>query len=261
MRIRVDSLVILGGLALVATGAGTAAAEDSPDTTVDATTGEEVAPVDDPANKVEFGLGVRFRNVRGPSAMVELFVENSAGGSSNLGLGVELTRRKGNSELQLGIEFERITPKAGVWIASGDNVPQDEADYILDPENTDGNVKLGWITAEFTYFHHVPLTKQIALRFGGGLGIGIVTGELQRIDVVCASTATNDNPEPGCVPERFQGGAVSEGNPVAYDLPPVFPVINAIAGVQFRPIENVTVNLEGGLRTFLFFGLSSSYFF
>lgn len=261
MRIRVDSVVILGGLALVASGAGTAAAEDSPDTKVDATTGEEVVPVDDPADQVEFGVGLRFRNVRGPGGMVELFVEHAPGGSSNLGLGVELTRRKGNAELQLGVEFEHITPKEGVWIAKGDNVPQNEADYILDPDDTVGKKKLGWLTVEFTYFHHTPLTKQIALRFGGGLGIGIVTGELQRLDIVCNSSATNDNPEPGCVPERLGGAAVEERGPVTYDLPPLFPVINAIAGVQFRPINNMTVNLEGGIRTFLFFGLSTSYFF
>lgn len=259
MRIRVDSLVILGGLALVATGAGTAAAEDSPDTTVDATTGEEVAPVEDPANKVEFGLGVRMRNVRGPSAMIELFVEQAAGGSSNLGLGVELTRRKGNSELQLGVEYERITPGDGIWIAKGDNVPQDEADYILSPEESGEH--LGWLTVEFTYFHHTPLTKQIALRFGGGLGIGIVTGELQKLDVQCAPGSSNDNPTPGCLPSRYPGGMGAERGPTPYDLPPVFPVINAIAGVQFRPTDAITVNVEAGLRTFLFFGLSSSYFF
>jgi len=46
-----------------------------------------------------------------------------------------------------------------------------------------------------------------------------------------------------------------------YKLPPVFPVLNLIAGVQFKPFDKMTVNLEGGIRTFLFFGVSSSYFF
>jgi len=41
----------------------------------------------------------------------------------------------------------------------------------------------------------------------------------------------------------------------------VFPVVNAIVGVQIRPMPKATINIEGGIRTFLFFGLSGSYFF
>lgn len=261
MTIRADSRLMTGVLLAVLGATGTAVAEDSPDTKVDATTGEEPTGLPaDPIDEVHFGVGVRIRNVRGPSGMIELFVERAAGGSSNLGLGVELIRRKGNSELQLGIEFEHITPGEGVWIAKGDNVALgDEADYLLDPEHAPENKKVGWITAEFTYMRHTPLTKQIALRYGGGLGIGVVTSALYRLDVACVG-ATNDNPEPGCVPTRFGGTGVERG-PVEYDLPPVFPVINIIGGVQFRPTDKLTVNIEGGIRTFPFFGISSAFFF
>ena len=42
---------------------------------------------------------------------------------------------------------------------------------------------------------------------------------------------------------------------------PVFPVVNLIVGLQFKPMEKMTINLEGGLRTLPFFGVSSTYFF
>lgn len=103
-------------------------------------------------------------------------------------------------------------------------------------------------------------TPQIGLRLGIGGGLGILTGELQRYDVLC-NGATNATPVPGCVPPQFQGTGTVTGGPTAYNLPPVFPVLNAIAGVQFRPLDKLTVNLEGGIRTMLFFGVSSSYFF
>ena len=217
-----------------------------------------------PEKGPEYGIGFRVRNVRIPKAELELFVERAGDtGASNVGLGVDLTRRRGNLELQLGVEFERITPGEGVWIEGGKDVASgDEADYVLDPK--DSGKKLGWVTFEFTFLNHAPITKNLAIRYGGGLGLGVVLGELDHYNIVCADGATNEAPEPGCVPDRFGGtGAFTEGTEtlVKYKLPPVFPVVNAILGLQIRPIEKMTINIEGGIRTFLFFGVSSSYFF
>jgi hypothetical protein len=47
---------------------------------------------------------------------------------------------------------------------------------------------------------------------------------------------------------------------VKYDLPPVFPVINGIIGFQFHPMDKMVINLEGGIRTLPFIGLSVGYF-
>lgn len=214
---------------------------------------------------VEYGVGIRLRGVFVPKGELELFVERAGdNGSSQLGLGVELTRRRGDTELQLGIEFEGFNPGEGVWIENGDDVALgDSADVVL--ARGDQPDPLSWVTFEFTFFKNTPLTKQLALRFGVGGGLGIVTGELRHYDVFCAPGATNDNPSPGCEPPvppfngtgQFENGEVL----VPYDLPPVFPVLNAIAGLQIKPTEKMTINVEGGIRTFLFFGVSSSYFF
>jgi hypothetical protein len=210
---------------------------------------------------VEYGVGVRLRNVRIPKGELELFVERAPGGTSNVGFGVDLTRRRGNAEIQLGFEYEHITPAEGAWIESGKNVATgDEADYILSPEQADSS--LGWFTFEFTFLNHAPITKTLAFRYGGGAGLGILTGSLKRIDVGCVG-ATNSSPDPGCTPVTLGGNGVptAGGVPVKYDLPPVFPVLNMIIGLQYRPIPKATVNFEAGIRTLLFFGVSGSYFF
>jgi hypothetical protein len=225
----------------------------------------EPAPASDPSvEKVEYGVGVRLRNLRAPKAMLEWFVESTPGGVNNGGVGVDLIRRRGNTELQLGFEFDRIQPAEGVWIESNSNVAAgDEADYIVGPDNNGGK-RLGWFTIEFTFLNHTPLHEKVALRYGAGLGLGIVTGELGRYDVFCVG-ATNDTPEPGCVPMQLGGAAMptgeTPGQVVQYDLPPVFPVINAILGVQLRPVSKLTINIEGGIRTFPFVGASGAYFF
>jgi hypothetical protein len=213
-------------------------------------------------DEVEFGVGVRLRSVWVPKSVLELFVTRAAGGAQDYGVGVDLTRRHGGTELQLGFEYERITVGQGVWINKGDDVAAgDEADYVLGPEASGHH--LGWFTIEFTFLNHAEINKFLSVRYGGGIGLGIVTGELDHNNIICTN-ATNSAPEPGCVPMRYGGtGVYSEGQEtqVAYGLPPVFPVVNAIVGLQIKPTDKMTINLEGGIRTLPFVGVSSSVFF
>jgi hypothetical protein len=209
---------------------------------------------------LEYGADIRLRRVFVPKGLLELFVERAPGGASNTGFGVDLVRRRGNLELQLGFEYEHIEPEEGVWINSGDNVAGgDEADYMISAERA--GKKFGWFTFEFTFLNHAPINKYVAIRYGGGAGLGILTGGLQKYDVACVG-ATNDNPEPGCKPVQLGGtGIDADGQPQDYDLPPVFPVVNAIIGVQIRPAPKAVINIEGGIRTIPFIGLSAGYFF
>ncbi|MDX2088543.1 MAG: hypothetical protein SFX73_11875 [Kofleriaceae bacterium] len=216
------------------------------------------ATPEDP-NAPQYGIAIRLRNARVPKGLLELFVERAADGASNFGYGVELIRRKGNVELQLGFEYEKLTVGEGVWIERGTNVAVDQADYVLDPEHAPNNEALGWFTIEFTFMNHAPINKNIAFRYGGGAGLGILTGGLYRYDVTC-NGATNNNPEPGCVPTA-RGGTGTGSGPVKYDLPPVFPVVNGIIGLQIKPIDKMVINLETGIRTVPFFGTSIGYFF
>ena len=214
-------------------------------------------------DEVDFGVGVRLRSVWVPKSILELFVTRAAGGAHNYGLGVDLTRRRGTTELQLGLEYERINIGQGVWINKGDDVAAgDEADFVLGPDAS--RHQFGWFTIEFTFINHAEINKTLAVRYGGGIGVGILTGEIDHYNIICTN-ATNSAPEPGCVPpDRFGGtGRYSEGQQtlVPYDLPPVFPVVNAIIGLQIRPTDGMTINIEGGIRTLPFVGVSSSVFF
>jgi hypothetical protein len=208
---------------------------------------------------VEYGVDLRIRRVFVPKGLLNLFVDRSAGGASNTGFGVDFLRRRGNTELQLGFEYEKIEVGEGVWIASGDNVAAgDEADFLLSADRA--GESLAWFTLEFTFLNHAPITDKVAFRYGGGAGIGFVLGKLQKYDVICAAGSTNENPEPGCIPTQVGGTGAGTG-PNDYDLPPVFPVVNAIIGLQIRPVKKAVINLETGIRTLPFIGISGGYFF
>ena len=265
MRIRLSELclgIVISAAAAGAAWAGPALddAQPSPSPT-DPAAGTPGAP--DPEKLVEYGVALRIRSVHVPKSVLELFLTRAAGGASNVGIGLDLVRRRGTVELQLGFEFEHLTVGQGVWINSGDNVATgDEADYVLSPDSAN-KTGLGWFSVEFTFLNHAVINKYLSFRYGGGAGLGIITGGLYHYNIIC-SGATNNSPEPGCVPPRFSGsGTYSEGveTVVKYSLPPVFPVINGIIGFQIKPIDKVVINIEGGIRTLPFFGTSVGYFF
>jgi hypothetical protein len=203
--------------------------------------GEPTVVADAPA--AEWGLGIRLRNVRIPKGMVELFVDRAPGSGSDLGFGVELVRRKANFEVQLGVEYEKLSIEKGIWIESGKPIPENEADFV---EFND----FGWVTVEATFLFHSPVSKNLAIRYGGGAGLGVLTGDVTHIDRGC----TSSDPQT-CTIET------NGGQKIKYDLPPVLPVFNAVIGLQIRPIEKMTINIEGGLRTLPFFGVSGTFFF
>jgi hypothetical protein len=191
--------------------------------------------------EARFGVGIRLRTVQIPAGLIEVFgVKKVSTSVSGVGVGLELYRRKGDFELQVGFEYEGLHGDDGYWIDSDNTVDFVEFE------------KFGWFTIEVSFFNHTRLSKYIALRYGGGAGIGILKGDVIRTDALC----TDPNIDSTCRLDPAQG---NDHNP--YDLPPVFPVINAVLGMQFRPIENVIINLEGGIRTAPFFGGTVGYYF
>jgi hypothetical protein len=272
MRFATPSLLMFA----IVTASGSAHAQAALDEGTPKPTTEATARPDTPdlADQVEYGVDIRLRKVYLPASLMGLFVQRAAGGADNTGVGFDLVRRRGNLELQLGFEYEHINIAEGVWIDNGNDVTKgDTIDYILSPDHAGSN--FGWYTVEFTFLNHAPINKYVAIRYGGGAGLGILSGSVKRWDIQCAAGATNTNVDPYCIPPQYKGASGQQGTgtalsdnggapetaPVAYNLPPVFPVINAIIGIQIKPTNKSVINIEGGIRTLPFFGISAGYFF
>ncbi|MBP6841092.1 MAG: hypothetical protein KA190_27595 [Kofleriaceae bacterium] len=230
--------VLTTGL-LAATAPAPVAAQAAADDDATTTPG-----VEDPDAKPRFGVGLRLRRVSIPTGLLELFVERAESGVSGTGFGFDLVRRNRNFELQVGFEYESLKGDPGIWIDKGESIPADPVDYVE-------YRGFGWYTFEVSFLNHTPLAKQVSLRYGGGAGLGVLKGDVVRTDYLCSSAQT----------ESCTRDPAAANDQTPYDLPPVFPVVNAIIGVQIRPIDNLTINVETGLRTVLFFGTSVGYLF
>jgi hypothetical protein len=259
IQLRMSGLTI-GAMLSVALASGSAhagaALDDDKRPAADTTpeqTPDQAAAADE--GEATYAVGLRLRQLWLPKGMIELFVQHAAGGASNQGVGVEFVRRRDTFELQIGLEFEHITVGKGPWLDNNKSIPADEVDYVQD-----GSVNgkpFGWFTIDFTFINHAPINKSLSFRYGGGAGIGILTGQVTHIDRRCA-TSDFASCELGAGGTDTNGGAV-----IPYDLKtPVFPVITGLIGLQYKPIDNLTINLETGIRTVLpFVGISSDYFF
>lgn len=191
-----------------------------------------------------YGVGVRLRYIHIPRQALELFVERSGGSASHPGFGIELIREKGDMAFTIGVEYDTIAPRDGVFIEKGTRIPDDPVDYV---EFQD----FSWLAVDVSFIGQQPIIGDVlALRYGAGLGLGYIMGDILRTDYVC----TSDDVE-SCMPDG-NAQAVRET-----DVPPVFPLINVILGVQVRPFDNVAINIEGGLRTVPFVGTTAAVLF
>jgi hypothetical protein len=197
----------------------------------------------------EYGVGLRLRGVFEPAFMMNLFVEEqTSGGMFHPGFGLELNRRKGDFELVLGFEYENLSPSDGYWLEKGDDgtSPGQTPDFV---EFDD----LKWFTTDLTFMFHSPINEKVAFRYGAGFGLGIVLGDALQTDTNCTGTDFEND----CTLDTGAGAQVKD----PADIPPVFPVVNLILGAQFRPSRAVSINIETGLRTLFFFGISGTYYF
>lgn len=194
----------------------------------------------------KLGLGVRMRYIHVPHQALELFVERSGGSGSHPGFGLELIREKGDMTFTIGLEYESIAPRDGVYIDKGDRIPEDPVDYVEFRDFT-------WVTLDFSFIGHRTLgTDYVALRYGAGLGVGYIMGDVLRTDYVCSSED---------VSSCQQDPAAENVQAPDEDIPPFFPVLNVLLGVQIRPLDNVAINIEGGVRTVPFVGTSVALLF
>lgn len=232
-------------------------------------------PREDPLKRYYF-LGLRVRDIVVPQFMMELFA--TGGGTGNVWLvGPELTTRKDGIEVDISLAYADY--------GFGPAMFKGKEDADIAYEVITSNLKIAYLT--FDLLIDIPVDKSGMFSFliGGGVGVGIVAGDLNRAQAYPTGGGAPDPNDPSKW-EKCQGagdgfgGYCDNGNNHYYDpakkqdfsepswidggsKPVVLPWLS-IPQVSFRakPIKQLQIRADVGFSiTGFFFGLSSGYGF
>ncbi len=202
----------------------------------------ETAQVASQENPIHYGIGLRFRRLFIPKRIFERFAEVAPSGMSQSEYGIELIRRRGNFETSYAISWADLSVDDGIWLDDFDHNPS-----LVEFDN------FSWFALEVNAVWKAPFSSTWGLRYGIGVGLGILQGDILETDYECPG---NRYELDACMQQL---NAEDVRHPI--DLPPVVPVMTALLGIQYAPSERVAINLEGGLQTTFFIGVSAAVFF
>ena len=265
------SLALVGLLSLTAPRSARAAGDDGDEETTPAADPEAAPATETPpeeggtlvkqSNKRKWGVGARLRYVFVPQAMLNLFLQHSTSMNS-VGFGAEVVGRKGDSDIVFGIEYDGASPDNGLYQDKGDdpglcNSGNGDQGKCPDYTRFDG---LGMIGLDASFIWHANLSSKVQLRYGGGLGIGIVTGAMYKTKMKCPAGTTNgDLDDPNACGDPKTNFVTPEAK--SEDVPPVVPIINALIGARFLISDNLAVNVETGFRDLFYLGMGADWIF
>jgi hypothetical protein len=229
------------------------------------------APVVTDQAQVTYGSGVRARWVSIPGWLLSPLAEPNVPLSS-YGLGAEIFRRKDNRDLSLSLTYQRMGPRDGNWLGRGGDVTEDTD--LVQFRN------FGIIGVDFSSIWRVPLHRQVSFRYGAGLGVVLITGQVLRVsDSGCTAQNVADThacrprycPPLGDCPEAVH--VMNQGRPDSGpnaphrtpdpNIPGAFPVLSLLAGFDFRlpNVPGLELRVEGGFYDAFFLGIGGAWLF
>ena len=179
-------------------------------------------------------------------------------------------RRSGNFDFVLGLAYQSLSPNAGNWLGKG-NDPSTDTDYV----QFDG---LASWTFDAAFILHNEFSENFGMHYGGGVGIGIVSGQMLRTSNGSPGCATSPGDPTKCFPIACPQGPCTEAQLLATEgssdsstmpsrhadgrVPTVYPIVNLVVGLDVRlpNVPGMAMKFEVGyFFPFFFFGPSVVY--
>ncbi len=227
-------------------------------------------PLDLSLRPGRFALGARVRGLFITPAMVAPFLP-AATTLASASLGVEFIYRKPSYDVVTSLDFSFTTPSDGNFLGVNHDPSVDTHFVHFD--------NLNFISADVSIIGHHWFTDWFELRYGAGVGLGVVLGDVYLINNSSSCTLANAGDISQCHPvgvdltspmRQQQLQATANGmldtaqTPhyhVSADKPPVLPVLNILVGALFKVHRHVTLQVELGFRDAIFFGGGAHYWF
>jgi hypothetical protein len=238
----------------------------------------------EPSTKLE--LGVRARYIFVTKLMLQPFLQDNTGTQLNsYSVGMELVYRKSEDfDIVTSIDFSWLAVDDGNYLGSGHDPAADT--HYLQFRN------LSFLSADVSLIGHHKFLPWLEIRYGGGLGVGWVAGDVLETNNGGQCNAMNAPDTTQCYPRGTQAGTINTGpivgkptpaqeqqlqsstapdngtdtsdtphRHVTNSKPPAMAVVNLLVGVRFYPIPKMAITWEIGFRDAMFTGLGVHYRF
>jgi hypothetical protein len=223
------------------------------------------------ASPVRYGFGARMRLTSVPSWMLDIFTRENVPLTS-YAVGIEFFRRASSFDLVLGLGYHALSPADGNWLGKGN-----PADFDTDFVQFRG---FGMVSFDAAFVLHTDFSEYVGLLYGGGVGIGVITGEMLRTSSGSPGCAQAPGDESRCFPiicdssgcdeqvlKQSEGGTAMDTttDPHRFTetrVPAVVPIVNILTGVYFRvpSLPGLEARLEGGFFfPYFFAGVALGY--
>lgn len=203
----------------------------------------------------EFMIAGRFRAILIPGFALSWFLDEHENmwtkGQTNFSWGGEAIWRRANEyEIGVAVDYADLSMPDGWWLDRGE--PVDEADWTM------VDLKLLSVTFVSRWFWRPQ--PWLSPYLGVSVGPGFVLGEVLK-----------RNPAPGSdCRAALEGGTFDpdecrdDGGDIDLDdfeaaeredtIPPVLPVLGAVAGLRFNVADYVAIKVEAGFQDYFFLG-------
>ena len=162
------------------------------------------------------------------------------------GIGLEYVIRTDEANGIFYLGYMPSLMKGGYWDDREDPPDYQDGDYV-NPDH------LSLFNIGANYAFEVKIQPWVSLLFGGGLGIGIRGGSIDKWDSKIVTDSNGDQYK--LLPwENFEQNPDTPDD--SYDIPKVLPVIDIQAGVRFTISEQANIRIYGGLHNLIFVGSS-----
>jgi hypothetical protein len=223
-------------------------------------------------NDHKYAVGARIRGVFVTRAMLSPFLLASTELTTMSG-GAEFIVRKRTFDIVTSLDLTFISMRDGNFLGAGRD-PSQDTHYTQF-----GNFgQLSMLSADVSIIGHSSVTRWLELRYGAGVGLGLVIGDVKVITNSRMCTAENANDGTRCFPISPTVGAIpldqpdtqakldATQDPVKVDIaddphyhvtrnkPPVIPVVNFLFALRFKVHKRLAFDVETGFRDAIFVG-------
>lgn len=230
-------------------------------------------PLEEQGKRYNF-VGLRFRDVIVPKFMINWFADGGA--TVNVAMfGPEFTTRKNGIEADFAVQYADYSMNPFMFKGKSDG---DEAYEIVS-----SSMKMFLFSAELLYDVPIDKTGKFSFLIGGGIGFGVVFGDLNRQQAFPADNGTSADPDD---PTKWRGCGAEAATPVTKSgapycdssnkhfngytepswanggsKPNIFPWLSLPQlSFRYKPIKQLQTRFDTGFSTSgFFFGLSAGY--